>query len=206
VSRPRPEGPSLAALETSTVARGVVVLDQMLKRADVEILAHRTLSPGRYLILVAGGEAEVEEAVDAGARAIGEDRVDGVTLWAPHRELAAALGLADPPSPAPPRDALALVETTTVCAALHAADRCLKELDTHLLELRLGAGLSGKGAFTHTGPLDAVEACVALLEGLLGPRLIRVEVIPQPHDDLPRALLEAEPPLPRAPSPSSGEA
>lgn len=182
-------GPSLAAFEAATVARGVVVLDQMLKRSEVTVSLNLTLSPGRYLVLVSGGEAEIEEASDAASLALGEARVDALTLWDPHPELRRALALGSGPKL---DEALALVETTTACAALHAAERCLKELGLHLLGLRLGAGLAGKGVFTLTGPLDAVEAARDVVAPLLGPRLVTLEVIPQPHPDLPSALLDAE--------------
>jgi len=62
----RLRGAATASLELSTIARGIVVLDQMAKRAKTAIVAARTLSTGRYFILLDGTVAEVEEAMDAG--------------------------------------------------------------------------------------------------------------------------------------------
>ncbi len=188
-------GPSLGAFETATVARGVVALDALLKRAPLAVLAARTVSPGRYLVLVHGGEAEVEEGLGAAVDGAGEDLVDQVVLYDPHPGLAAALRRA---GPTPVRDALGVIETATVAAALHGADRALKELGLQLTGLRLGSGLTGKGVFIVTGPLDAVDALPDFLPSLLDRRLLRLELVRQPHPDLPAALLDAEAPVPWA--------
>ncbi len=202
MSAPRPEPlraarPAIACLELASIARGVVALDQMVKRAENTVVAARTLSPGRYLIVLSGNVAEIEEAMAAGTEAADEDLVDALILRDPHPSLRGALACTLEPAL---DESLAIVETTNVAAALLAADRALKETEVALLELRLGAGLSGKGVFTLTGVLHLLEAArdvivAALPEG----RLLRVEVIAQPHPDLPRHLLGAEQPLVRGP-------
>ena len=53
--------PAVAALELASIARGVVCLDAMAKRAENAIVAARTISPGRYLILLSGTVAEIED-------------------------------------------------------------------------------------------------------------------------------------------------
>ena len=202
MSRPNPAGPldaqgdAVAALELDTVARGVVVLDQMAKRAETTFVAARTLSPGRYLIVVTAPVAEMEEAMAAALDAAGEDLLDEVRLPMPAEGLRDALAhrLATDLG-----ESMLIVETRTVCALLRAADRLLKEAEVELLELRLGAGLSGKGVLTATGPLHMIEAAADAAEAAAGDRLVRIERIAQPHPDLPRYLLDAEPAAPRGP-------
>lgn len=190
-------GPALAAFELATVARGVVVLDQMAKRAETSIVAARTLSPGRYLLVLSAPVAEIEEAMDAAEAAAGEDRVDAVILRVPADELLAALGQRLEPRF---EESLLIVETSTISSLLLAADRALKEAEVHLVELRLGAGLSGKGVMTLTGPLHFVEAARDVIEEAVPEaRRVRIELISQPHPDLPMYLLEAEPAAPRGP-------
>ena len=65
------DGPALGLLELATVARGVVVADAALKRAPAVLLSSRTLSGGKLLVVLAGGVAEVEEAMAAGKLAAG---------------------------------------------------------------------------------------------------------------------------------------
>jgi microcompartment protein CcmL/EutN len=183
--------PAVAALELASIARGVVCLDAMAKRAENAIVAARTISPGRYLILLSGTVAEIEEAVHAGVEAAAEDLVDHVIIRDPHASLRDALA-----SEVPLRleESLAIIEISAVSSTLLAVDRTLKETEVNLIELRLGAGLSGKGVFTLTGSLPMIQAARDVAVDAIRPeRLIRVEVIAQPHPDLPRHLLGAEP-------------
>jgi len=190
-------GEAVAAYELATVARGVVVLDQMAKRAATTLVAARTLSPGRYFILLTAPVAEIEEAMDAADRVADDDRVDRVILRDPPPALRAALAQTLEPRFG---ESLLIVETSTVCALLLAADRTLKEAEVALVELRLGAGLSGKGVMTLTGDLPMVQAAKEVVHEALEPgRIIRTELIAQPHPDLPTLLLGAEPALPRGP-------
>ena len=198
MTRPEPLAatePAVAALEIATIARGIVALDQMAKRAETTIVTARSLSPGRYLILLSGPVAEVEEAMGAGLAAADEDRVDDVILRDPHPEVRGSLECSLDTELA---ESMAIVETGTVSATLLAADRALKNAEVHLMELRLGAGLSGKGVFTLTGALHMIEAARETIEASIpAGRLVRLELIAQPHPDLPRQLLGAEAALPR---------
>lgn len=194
-------GRALAAIELSTLARGVVTLDAMAKRAKTTIVAARSTSPGRYFIVLSGSEAEVEEALDAGANAAREDRVDAVLLHDPAEGLIDALAQRLRPNL---EESLLVVETTTICSVLRAADRALKEAEVRPIEMRLGAGLSGKGVLTLTGSLPMIQAAQQAAEGAAGPeRVIRTEVIAQPHPDLPLLLLGAELAAPRGPDKTS---
>jgi bacterial microcompartment shell protein len=182
--------PAVASIEIASIARGIVALDQMAKRAETTIVAARTISPGRYLVVLSGLVAEIEEATDAGIAAAQEDLVDHVVLRDPHADLRS--GIASTVEVAA-GESLAIVETATVSSALASVDRALKGADVRLVELRLGAGLSGKGVYTLTGSLPMIEAAKGLVEqSLPSGRIVRLEVIAQPHPDLPRRLIEAE--------------
>ena len=62
--------PAIALLELHSIARGIEAGDAMAKRAPVDVLRAGTVHPGRFLVLVGGATADVEEALDAG-RAVG---------------------------------------------------------------------------------------------------------------------------------------
>ena len=87
-------------------------------------------------------------------------------------------------------DALGVVETTTVAAAVEAADAALKQATVDLLELRIANGLGGKSYFTLTGEVSDVRAAVMRGAGVASERgtLAREVVIPRPHSDLVRHL------------------
>ncbi len=54
--------PAIALIEFGSIAAGMFAADKMVKRAPVELLHAGTVQPGKYLILVGGGTAEVQES------------------------------------------------------------------------------------------------------------------------------------------------
>ena len=58
--------PAIGLLELSSIAAGIVAGDAMVKRSPVDTLHAGTVHPGKYLVLVGGAVAAVEEALTAG--------------------------------------------------------------------------------------------------------------------------------------------
>jgi microcompartment protein CcmL/EutN len=183
-------GPALALIELASIAVGIEAGDAMVKRAPVEVLRAGTVHPGRYLVLVSGPLAEVEEAFRAGLE-IGESAlVDTVLLPNVHAQVVAALrgerraGIGE---------ALGVVETETVAASIEAADAGVKGAAVELLELRLADGLGGKGYLLFDGAVSDVEAAVAIaVDRISDGRVPVARVIPQLHREM-RAELEGAP-------------
>jgi microcompartment protein CcmL/EutN len=178
----RVAGPALGLIETHSIARGLVVTDRMVKRAPVELVLVRTVSPGKHLTLVSGEVADVEEAMKDGLEAAAHTLVDRLELAQVAAELLAALGRdAQPPG----NGALGIFETFSVASSLLAADAACKAATVRLCELHLADGLGGKAYFILHGEQADVEAglfaaATAIPTGLLLAR----ELIARPHDDL----------------------
>jgi len=191
------EGIALAALEVASIARGIYVLDQMAKRAETNIVAARTVSPGKYLIIISGRVAEIEEAQFAAREHVQEHYIDDVIIRDPHPLLRQTLISELTPQFA---EAVAIIELTSLCSTVLAIDRVLKGAEVEIVELRLGASLSGKGVFTVTGPLHMIEAACDVVHGAIDSRrILAIEKISQIHEDLPQHLLGAEKPSVRGP-------
>ena len=194
---PDPMQPALAVLEFASIAIGIEAGDAMVKRAPVDVVRAGTIHPGKYLVLVAGAVADVEEAFAAGV-AVGEScLVDTVLLPNIHDQVLAALRGGRRSGTG---EALGIVETATVAATIQAADAGVKGASVELLELRLGDGLGGKGYLLFDGSVSNVEAAVAIAlervsDGLLGTvpggRAPIGRVIPQLHREM-RTELEAD--------------
>ena len=192
--------PALALIELASIAVGIEVGDAMVKRAPVDVVHAGTIQPGKYLVLVAGAVADVEEALAAGVEVGACCLVDTVFLPNVHGQVVAALrGSRRTGAGA----ALGVVETGSVAATIEAADAGVKGAQVELLELRLGDGLGGKGDLLFDGSVSdveaAVEAAVARISDPLassgavpGSRAPIARVIPQLHRDM-RAELEAGP-------------
>jgi microcompartment protein CcmL/EutN len=181
-------GPALGVLEISSIARGVVVADAALKRAPAVLLASRAISGGKHLVMLEGGVAEVEEAMTAGRLAAAATLLDSVELAAADAQIWPMLGapVAPPDWTADPSaEAVAIIETRTVCAAIAAADAACKVADVVVRDVRFAVDLAGKAYFTLTGTLDSIEAAAAAADVAATPeRLVGLEVIAQPSPDL----------------------
>ena len=176
--------PALAIVEFSDIPTGVFATDAMLKKAPIAFVKCGTISRGRYLTLIGGTTASVEEALDEGV-AQGADRVlDRIMLADVHpRVYDAIVGVRRPVG----QDALAIIETDTVASNVRAAEVALKSTNVELVEIRLAdSGLSGKGVSVYQGDLyqiqEAVEIAMRFLDGA-GVQS-RQRIIASPHPSL----------------------
>ncbi len=184
-----PSFPALGMVELTSIARGVVVADAMAKKAPIVILQSHPISPGKHIVVIGGGVAEVDESLQAGLAAAGATLVDRLFLPQAHAQLF-PLVAGRPPATPPPLSAVAIFETYSVAATVLAADAAAKAAEVTLLDMRLGQGLGGKGFFTMAGELEAVEASVAAGQSVIdGGLLFGVEIIPRPHEDFGRKLM-----------------
>jgi microcompartment protein CcmL/EutN len=173
--------PALALLEFNSIATGIEAGDAMVKRAPVERIQSGTIQPGRYLVLVTGDVAPVEEAVAAGREVGANALCDEVYLPNVHPGVVEALAGS---REAAPGGALGIVETHTVAAAILAADAGLKGAEVTLWQLRLGDGLGGKGVVLFAGLISDVEAAVAIAAHRAQAQLLRQVVIAQLHEEM----------------------
>ncbi len=174
--------PALALLEFSSIAAGIAAGDAMIKRGPVAEIVGGTVHPGKYLVLVVGSVAAVEEAVAAGVESGESALIDLVLLPDIHPTVAAAVrGVRVGPS----GEAAGLIETHTVAATIAAADAAVKGANVVLAELHLADGLGGKGYALFSGAVADVEAAVAI--GLARIPVAAVAgsvVIPRLHDEM----------------------
>lgn len=184
-------GPALGVLEVGTIAKGIVVADAALKRSPALLVHSRAVSGGKHLVVLEGGVAEVEEAMAAGKLAAGKMLLDHVELPAADDQVWPMLGAPIAPpdwTDDPEAEAVAIIETYTVAAAIAAADAACKVAEVTVRDVRLAVDLAGKAYFTLTGSLDSIEAAAAaateVLTATTTERLVALEVIAQPSPDL----------------------
>ena len=174
--------PALALIDFGSIAVGIEAADAMVQRAEIGVIRAGTVQPGRYLVLIGGTVAEVQESLAAGREIGGDTVLDHVFLPHVHPEVVEAIGGGRVPQRS---DALGVVETATVAASIHAADAGIKGADVRLVEIRLADGLGGKGIVLYSGLVADVEAAVEIGAGVLETRLlVREVVIPQLHAEM----------------------
>ncbi len=186
---PPPITPALALVELDSIAIGIEAGDAMAKRAPIDVLYAGTVHPGKYLVLVGGAVADVEEALDAGRAVGGVSVLDTVLLADVHPDVVAALRGTRRMAAS---EALGIIETPTVAAIIEAADAGVKGARARLLELRLADDIGGKAYLLFGGPVADVEAAVEIGRArIAGPGRAIARVIPQLRGEM-RANLEAD--------------
>jgi len=174
---------SIGFVETTSVAKGIQAADEMLKAASVELLLARPCCPGKYLVMVSGHVGAVQNSVECGAKVAEQFLVDSFTIGAVHPSVFDAISattVVENPQ------ALGIIETYSVAAAILAADEAAKSSDIQLIEVRLAAGLAGKSFVTMTGDIGSVDAAVEAGLGTLSDRgmVLSHVVIPNPTPEL----------------------
>lgn len=179
---------AIGAIETSSIAQGVVVADALVKTAEVTLIETGTLSPGKYWTLIGGDVAAVRAAMKRGLEVAADTLLDSLMIPQLHEMVLPALrGVVT----AEADDALGLLETLTAASAIVAADASAKAAQVTLRDLRLANGLGGKGIVTLSGSVSDVHAAVeagkaeAQKRGLLA----RAVVIPRLDAQLRARLL-----------------
>lgn len=180
--------PAIAVVEFKDIAVGIVATDAMLKKSPIAFLKCGTISRGRYLTLIGGTTASVEEAVNEGLFWGGQNVLDHVLLADVHPQVYdAILGQRR----AIGSGSLAIIETATVSSNVRAAELALKGTPVDLVEIRLAdTGLSGKGVSIYHGELHDIEAAVDIAVGFLERTGVDVgfKIISSPHDALTRQV------------------
>jgi bacterial microcompartment shell protein len=176
-------GEAIGLIELSSIAQGILTCDAMVKMAYVELFEAKPFSSGKYRILIGGDVASVQSSVDKGLAVAGDALVDHLFIPYAHADLFPAMR---GESAREIDGALGALETASVAATILAADAAAKAASVRLLEMRLGQGIGGKGYFTLTGSVAAVEASIAAGAAAIerGGQLIRSIVIPAPHEEM----------------------
>jgi len=174
---------AVGCIETSSIARGLEAADAMLKAAQVTLLTASPVCPGKYVVLVGGHVAEVTAAVGAGEAVAADTLVDRLVIPNIHPQVIQSFTATTNPETI---QALGMIETFSVAAAIIAGDEAVKAAQVDLLEIRLARAMGGKAFALLTGEVSAVRAAVeagnraARAQGLL----LGFTVIPSPHPDL----------------------
>ncbi|CBK77773.1 BMC domain-containing protein [Clostridium sp. AM29-11AC] len=179
---------TIGFLELNSIAKGILAADEMIKTADIRLIAARPSCPGKYQILITGEVSSVEAALDAGQAAASANVIDRLILPRVHPQVIEAISMSSMPERL---RALGVMEFFSVTSAVMAADAAAKAADVTLLEIRMGTGIGGKSFVTLTGDVSAVTASVeagcksAEASGMLLDRV----VIAHPDRDLYKHLL-----------------
>jgi ethanolamine utilization protein EutM len=198
---PRTTHQSLALLEIGNLTPALLVTDRCAKAAGVQVLGIESSdSPAQCIKLVGAADAvrfAAEQGVELALR-MGTSATYSVLPGPLEETLALAkarpvysplLGIYDSRNPREDHmnhsDALGLLETQGLVAALHATDEMLKSANVSLVgKEKIGAAYV---TIAVRGDVAAVQAAIAAGKQVverLGGKLIMADIIPRPHPEL----------------------
>jgi len=193
--------PSLGLLEIGNLTPALLVADRCAKAAGVHILGIESADGAGQCIKLVGNAADVQEACQIGAAlglAMGTTAHFVVMAGPLPETLREAdlprvynpmLGLYDARTPQENHmsssDAIGLIETQGLVAALHATDEMLKSANVTLVgKEKIGAAYV---TIIVKGDVAAVQSAVTTAKATIermGGKLIMADVIPRPHPEL----------------------
>ena len=170
-------------VELTSLADGYRTLDAMVKMAPVTVLKAEIINPGRFLIIVSGDLASVESVMDAALAAAGTNCHDHALLRNLHDSVLPSL---EQPRKPEKWDALGLLETTSIVAAVEAADHAVKIADVEIVEITAGQEAGGKGLLRLNGLVGDINYAMKTIAARAEEkgRLLRKVIIPNPHNDI----------------------
>jgi len=174
---------SIGLIEMSSIAAGFLVVDAMLKAADVELVLSRTICSGKYMVMVKGDTAAVQSAVEAGCNAGDFSVIDTFVIPNVHESIFPALsgfGRAEQ------LESLGVIESFSVASLIEGADAMAKTANVKLVEVRLAMALGGKAFASVTGSVSAVTSAVEAGAQAIAKKglLVNKVVIPYPRPEL----------------------
>lgn len=175
--------PAIALLEFRDISVGMHTTDAVVKKAPIAVLKCGTISHGRYLTLIGGSTASVQESYREGLLHGKDSIIDHVFL--PDVDPALHDGMLGKRTAGPWHGAVGIIETQTISANVLAAEKALKATPVGLVELRLSdSWLAGKGVSIYHGDLHDIEAAMEVAITHLQEAGIDVlyRIITSPHE------------------------
>ncbi|MDA3941304.1 MAG: BMC domain-containing protein [Spirochaetia bacterium] len=173
----------IGILELSSMADGLNTLDAVVKESPVTILKAEPVNPGKFLIMITGDVASVEAAMISGLEIAGNSIVDHILLKNLDDQVIPAIKNCRDPEE---WDAIGLLETNSVAAAVEAADMAVKEAEIHIIGIVTGNETGGKALVKISGSIgdlnSAMSSAVIMLRNKN--QLYKDIIIPGPHIDI----------------------
>lgn len=179
---------AIGVVEVRNISKGIVVTDEMLKSAGVELIQSGSVCPGKFVTIVGGDLSAIKASVDRAVLVAEDALIDKFVIGnLGDKVFDAMCGTVDVPE----KRALGIVETFTAASIIEAADAAVKASMVTLIEVRVARGMGGKCFVTMTGEVADVKAGVesAAIKAAETGVLINSEVIANPHPDLWSAVM-----------------
>ena len=175
--------PAIALIEYSSIATGILAGDEMLKKAPITVIKSGTVHNGKYLVLIGGSVASVEESYAKGVSVDPENIIDSMILPNVHQQLHdSILGTRLKCT----KESLGIIEASSVSTMIKASDAGIKGADVNIVEIRLADDIGGKSFTIYNGSIEEVQAAVEIAKNAVTntEHWVNEIIIPNLHADM----------------------
>jgi len=175
--------PAIALIEYSSIATGILAGDEMLKKAPITVIKSGTVHNGKYLVLIGGSVASVEESYAKGLAIEPDNIIDSMILPNIHEQLHdSILGVRLKCI----KESLGIIEASSVSTMIKASDAGIKGADVNIVEIRLADDIGGKSFTIYNGSIEEIQAAVDIAKNAITvpEHWVNETIIPNLHYDM----------------------
>lgn len=175
--------PAIALIEYSSIATGVLAGNEMLKKAPITVIKSGTVHNGKYLVLIGGSVASVEESYAKGLAVDPDNVIDSMILPDVHQQLHdSILGSRLECT----EESLGIIEASSVSTMIKASDAGVKGANVNIVEIRLADDIGGKSFTIYNGSVEEVQAAVEIAKKAVTvpEHWVNETIIPNLHADM----------------------
>ena len=149
--------PCVGFLELNTIAKGIQVVDALLKKATIEIHFSYPVSTGKYIIAFGGEVEDVKSAFSVGKEIACAALLDSFLLPNIHPQIFSCL---KEKVTSQELESLGILETLTCASCIVALDCALKTSKVKVIKIELAKGIGGKAYFVLEGEVGEIESAM----------------------------------------------
>lgn len=175
--------PAIALIEYSSIATGILAGNEMLKKAPITVIKSGTVHNGKYLVLIGGSVASVEESYAKGLAVDPDNIIDNMILPDVHQQLHdSILGSRLKCT----EESLGIIEASSVSTMIKASDAGVKGANVNIVEIRLADDIGGKAFTIFNGSVEEVQAAVEIAKKTVTvpEHWVNETIIPNLHADM----------------------
>ena len=163
----------------------------MLKVANVQKIIARTICSGKYFIMIRGGVADVETALDTAREVGGFAIINAVIIPRVDPRVIPAIAGNTTLDIVKSAEGLLVMETFSVASAIKAADYAIKEAELEIQRIHVAMAIGGKGFIVMTGNMEALKSALkpAIEYVKEDGMLAGYSLIKHPHEELLKELI-----------------
>ena len=175
--------PAIALIEYSSIATGILAGDEMLKKAPITVIKSGTVHNGKYLVLIGGSVASVEESYAKGLAIEPDNIIDSMILPNINEQLHdSILGMRLKCT----KESLGIIEASSVSTMIKVSDAGVKGADVNIVEIRLADDIGGKSFTIYNGSIEEIQSAVEIAKSAVPntKHWVNETIIPYLHDDM----------------------